>query len=44
VTSPPHTTVSGLLVGGEWVESGDPLPVLDTDPRIVVLNLSAPAA
>ena len=29
VTSPPRTTASGLLIGGEWVEGGEPLAVLD---------------
>jgi acyl-CoA reductase-like NAD-dependent aldehyde dehydrogenase len=29
VTSSPRTTASGLLIGGEWVDGGEPLPVLD---------------
>ena len=41
MTSPPRTTASGLLIGGEWVEGGEPLAVLDKYSGETVAELRA---
>jgi hypothetical protein len=41
VTSPPRTTASGLLIGGESVEGGEPLAVLDKYSGETVAELRA---
>jgi succinate-semialdehyde dehydrogenase / glutarate-semialdehyde dehydrogenase len=41
VTSPPRTIASGLLIGGEWVEGGEPLAVLDKYSGETVAELRA---
>lgn len=41
MTSPPRTTASGLLIGGEWVEGGEPLAVLDRYSGETVAELRA---